>query len=215
MRRATLLGAGALIAAVIIFGIDNMQERYAIAFMFPGVFWLMLAARRVASERTIARYAAIFAVIVAAMAGLRVVETVVAGPPFCDQCRQWVPYQNLSKKMAQLDIDGATLVGFEDHTAGNLRRLFPSTRVLSAHMPFYTPPGWAEGEKCYFIWSDQLGPPAPEHVTGAVDPGHVWTVDAPWRGPFRIAGWRVTHWTIAEFSHNPGIARSLCRPDVL
>ncbi|MEZ5896914.1 MAG: glycosyltransferase family 39 protein [Parvularculaceae bacterium] len=215
VQRATLLGAGALIAAVVIFGIDNMQERYAIAFMYPGLFWLMLAARRAASERAITRYAAIVVAVVAAMASLRVIEAVVAGPPFCDQCRQWVPYENLGRTVSQLDIDGATLVGFEDHTAGNLRRLFPSTRVLSAHMPFYTPQGWADGDKCYFIWSDQLGPPAPEHVTGAVDPDHVWTVDAPWRGPFRKDGWRVTRWTIAEFSHRPGIARSLCRPDVL
>jgi 4-amino-4-deoxy-L-arabinose transferase-like glycosyltransferase len=211
-RLATFYGAAFLIGAVVILGIDNMQERYAVAFMYPGIFWMIGAAKRVATPEAIRRFATIWFATIVAMMGLRIAETVVAGPPFCKECRQWVPYDVLGGVIASLEMDGATLVGFEDHTAGNLRRMFPETRVLSAHMPFYTPDGWADGDKCYFIWSDQLGPPAPEHVTSAVDPTRVWTVEAQWRKALNEDGRRVTRWTIAEFSHKPGIARSLCRP---
>ena len=108
-------------------------------------------------------------------------------------------------------LDDGTLVGFEDHTAGNLRRLFPTARVLSAHMSFYTPPIKSTSRSCVFIWSDQLGPPVAAHVTGAVDPETAITVTSSGQHPFKQGEWMKFTWTIAPMDHAPDRARELCQ----
>jgi len=212
-RDAVLAGGAGIAAAIVIFGIDNIQERYLIAFVYPALFWLMAAIRD--SRPTLAaRQRFLFATmaIVALFGALRVAQTAVAGPPFCSNCRQWVPYAALGEALEQFNYQGGTLVGFEDHTAGNLRRMFPDERVISSHMPFYTPPGGAMGDPCLFVWSDDLGPPIPERVRTALDPATTTELIAEWRHPFRPAGWRKTIWTIAALDHDPALEIEICRP---
>lgn len=211
-RRATLIGAGALPLSVIFFGLGQMQERYALALLFPAVFWFIGELKSLANEMRTMRFVFIscIAFLAAAFTG-RIVEVAFPGPPFCDECRQWAPYVALKEALDAEGFESGTLVGFEDTTAGNLRRLYPHARVLSAHMPFYTPPGGQAGDKCYFIWSEDLGPRPPAHVLRAVDPARVVRAEGVWARAMRGESPRETVWTIAEMSADPKFARRLCR----
>jgi hypothetical protein len=143
---------------------------------------------------------------IAVIAAVRVAALVAAGPPFCEKCRQYVDYAPL--KQAIGEGASATLVGFDDHTAGNLRRLFPRARVLSSHMPFYVPPGGRAADRCVFIWSEDLDVSPPDSVTGASR--QMIAIDAPRMRSFGRSGENV-RFQIADFTGDALLAPSLCR----
>ena len=215
MRNAAAIGAGGLILAVIIVGIPSLQERYVIVYMMPSLFWIVALAKNASLTMiSISRYIMLVGVIAGFLSGLRLVQTAVPGKPFCNDCRQWIPYEAIREILQEAEFENGTLVGFTDHTAGNLRRLFPSARVISSHMPFYTPPGGHIEDDCYFIWSDQLGPAAPEAVTQRFDPATTYQVIGKWRHWMRPAGWRQTTWTVAKVNHDGNLTKALCRPQL-
>jgi len=215
-RDAALIGAGAIILGVIVLGISGLQERYTIAFLLPALFWAIVKIRDSAFQtKVISRYVSIVVLAAIFMLGLRFVQTAIPGEPFCSDCRQWVPYDVIAESLDIAGFENGTLVGFTDHTAGNLRRLFPRARVISSHMPFYTPPGGRLEDDCYFIWSEDLGPPVAEAVTGRFDATSTYKAIGQWRHFARETGWRTTTWTIARVSHDSDLTKSLCRPAVL
>ncbi|MEO0400204.1 MAG: glycosyltransferase family 39 protein [Pseudomonadota bacterium] len=212
---ATLGGAGGLIAVVFLLGMDSMQERYAIPFLFPCVFALMAAAKANATPSRIRTFASVIGMVMLAGVGLRGVEAARAGAPFCEKCRQWIPYDPLAAAIAENGFETYTLVGYDDHIAGNLRRLFPESRVLSMHMPFYTPPLYRSGagsgaELCVLIWSPDLAAPPPALIK-RFDPQKSLRVAAPWRHPLKEDGWRMTEWRLEPLTRDSRLAKRLCR----
>ncbi len=213
LRDAGGVGAAGLMLAVVAVGIPSLQERYVIAFLLPSYFWLM--ARLEAGAARPGRQSLFFGAIGAAAGSmflLRIIQASVPGAPFCSDCRQWIPYDAVAKSLDAAGFSGGTLVGFTDHTAGNLRRLYPDARVLSAHLPFYTPPGGRLRDDCWFVWSEDLGPPAPTAVTDRFDPETTYNVVGEWRHFAREAGWRRTRWTVAKVDHDASLEKALCRP---
>ena len=214
-RDATILGAGFLLLAVFLLGMSGMQERYAIAFLFPFTFWAMINLHKMHHTRgEIARFVAASVAVAFIIFAIRIVAVVSPGAPFCSKCRQFIPYAPLAEAIGDAGFSQGTLVGFEDHTAGNLRRLFPAARVLSSHLQTYTPPATpAQEDKdadCWFIWSEDLGPPPPQHIVASIDPDTVKYVDAVW--PKKMRGKiRTTSWTIAPMNHSPALVSELCR----
>ena len=232
-RDAAVIGGGFLILGAALFGIESLQERYVIPFLFPALFWVVyrIAAGQLregegggqsskAQEKNPCRLIMATIGVAVFIAGARIVEVVVAGPPFCGGCRQWVPYDQLAEKIEARDLHQGSLVAQEDHTAGNLRRLFPGARVLSTHLPMFTPPIKRSGmgappqgqpQSCTFIWSPDLGPAPSNDIIARFDPETTVAVVAPWRHWRRENGWRVTRWTIAPLDHDPALAKALCR----
>lgn len=222
-REAQVFGAAAAVAIVGVFvgvmviGIASLHERYAIGLVFPGLLWL--AARIEASAPDSARIrlfaiAALFSV--AVMLGARLVAAVHPGPPFCNSCRQLTPFDALARTLRTPEWKDATLVGYDDATAGNLRRLFPQNRILSAHQPFYTPPrkeltGNMGEETCLFIWSDQLAPPPPARITDPAPGIDRVVVNARWRVRPGVGDWRLTRWTVIDVTGARDLAAELCR----
>ena len=219
MRDATVTGAIALLLGVIVIGVSSLQERYVIAFLLSGMFWVVGKWRNATPEpanvKDMSRYIIGIAVFALVILGVRIIQTAVPGKPFCSSCRQWIPYEAVSDALIDQGFDGGTLIGYTDHTAGNLRRLFPEARVLSLHMPFYQPPhrsnsATIEGQ-CFFIWSDELGPPEPQSIIEKLDPATIHTVIGEWHHPRRPVGWRKTEWKIVKIEMNHSPIRGLCR----
>lgn len=210
LRRAGLCGLAVLPGCVILFGLGDIAERYAIAFLYPAALWLLLAVTRIdarAARGVFVVGAALAMVILSA----RLMQGLVAGPPFCDKCRQYVPYTELSDALAQGGYGAGNLTALNDLTAGNLRRLLPDARVRSAHLPSYRPPqGDSAGRACVFIWSDDLGPPAPVHVRAAIIPASRGTVTAVWPRDTGRPLQRSTTWHFGRIDPADPVEKDLC-----
>lgn len=214
LRNASLVGMAGVFLAVIALGVPSLQERYLIAFLFPAYFWVLLLLKESEpSSRQVGLYAASVAIVAIAIVSVRLVQTATPGKPFCSSCRQWIPYEAVADELRRVGFETGTLVGYTDHTAGNLRRLFPKARVISSHLPGYTPPGGALSEPCYFIWSPSLAQPPSETLLARFDPSTTRMVTGEWRHFARKKGWRKTHWSIAQINHDPDLVRALCKPE--
>ncbi len=214
---ALALAVAGVLLGVIVLGISNLHERYAIGLVYPGLIWL---AARIEASAPDAMRMRIFCVgalaVIVAMVGFRLTAAVLPGPPFCKSCTQLLPFDALARALRTPEWSAATFVGYDDATAGNLRRLFPQNRILSAHQPFYTPPaseasGLYGEETCLFIWSDQLAPPPPTRITDPAPDIERVVVNARWRVRPGEGEWRTTRWTVIDVTARADLARELCR----
>ncbi len=199
-RNAALIGALFLIGGVFLLGMTSMQERYAIGFLAPFVFWILAAAAENApTHRQLAGYLMGLLGVVSILGGIRIAQALAPGKPFCKACRQWIPYGPVKDHLILAGFDGAgTLVGFSDNTAGNLRRLFPKARVIAGNMPFYSPPIPAEGGACFFVWSDEEAPNVAALLGENFDVTSVIQFKAQWRHILKPDDWRYTEWSIVK-----------------
>jgi len=209
---AAMIALAGLCGAIIVFGISNFQERYAISFLYPAYLWLIVClCRRGDFARTATTLLACSIIATTAFLSARSLESLRPGKPFCESCRQQIPYDYLRNALAAEIAEGDTLVGFDDHTAGNLRRLFPRARVISSHQPFYTPPVMPAG-RCYFIWSTDLSPAPPQGVIAQFNSAALRQAGGVWRR--RLSGEgvpRKTFWTIAVVNRATPFGADLCR----
>jgi 4-amino-4-deoxy-L-arabinose transferase-like glycosyltransferase len=217
-RRDSLLfdsAAGAcvfILAAAATLGLSNFQERYALAFLFPGFLWLIAGSAKVndAPQLSSALLIASAALSLGA-AAIRAAEAAFPGRPFCTDCRQHIPYDHLRRALAEKAGANDTLVAFDDDTAGNLRRLFPRMRVISALHIDVTPPVRARGD-CQFIWSTDLSPPPSQSALDQLDSRRFAHAGGPWRR--RMNGekeLRSTWWTITKIERSAPMHAVLCR----
>lgn len=218
-RMASVLGAMGMIGGVIALGMDGMQERYAIGFLAPALFWVMGAGEaRAPSRRRLSIYLAALIAFAGIFMGMRLVQAAAPGQPFCKACRQWIPYEPLRDELIALGFDGqGTLAGVSDNTAGNLRRLFPKARIFSGQMPFYRAPlnDSARGDQkgapaCYLIWSNHEAPGAVQAFGALLGDAPLTQFEAPWRHFLKPDDWRYTEWSIAELSSDSDLGRRFC-----
>ena len=133
------------------------------------------------------------------------------GPPFCSDCRQWIPYSVLEAPFLSEDLDNTTFVAFDIHTAGNLRRIFPNSRVVASFFPFYTPPGGASDSSCYFVWSEDLAVPPPDAYLPREVKLSATKVTGKWPQAIDNFRDRQTSWNIVKLTPNPVLAKKICR----
>lgn len=217
-KRESLLFVSAAAASVsilistLLLGLSNFQERYALAFLFPGYLWLVAALAR--SDRAQQSFFVLLcasATFSLATIAARALEAASPGRPFCESCRQHIPYEYLQRALAGKTSAADTLVAFDDSTAGNLRRLFPKMRIVSALQIQYAPPV-REGGDCYFIWSTDISPPPLQSALDQLDGARFARAGGPWRR--RMNGereLRATWWTIADIERSAPIRAVLCQ----
>lgn len=202
----------ALLVATALLGMSNFQERYALAFLFPGYLWLIAASAQQKGAP------GLFSILLGASAAFAFISVVVRageialpGDPFCRACRQHIPYAHLRDALAGKINSNDTLAAFDDTTAGNLRRLFPKARVVSAHQLFYSPPATAGGD-CLFIWSTDIAPSPSPTALAQLDAAGTYKAGGPWAR--RMNGekdMRETWWMIGPVEPSTSIRKVLCR----
>ncbi len=201
-----------ILAAVLLLGLSNFQERYALAFLFPGFLWLIATSAKVYdAPRLFSALLVASAALSIASAGVRAVEAFSPGRPFCTSCRQHIPYLYLQRALDGKAGVEDTLVAFDDNTAGNLRRLFPNLRVISALHIENAPPARATGD-CLLIWSTDISPPPAPSALDQLDQTRFERAGGPWR--LRMRGekeLRSTWWTIAEIERSTPMRAALCQ----
>ncbi len=216
-ERLLLLTSGIallFLLGAVAFGVGSISERYVIPALLPayaGATTVLLRAGGQRSRRLYLRWALGFAILFTA---LRFTGLAVAGPPFCDECRRFVPYGDLMEALAEVTPEDSIYLVREENTAGNVVVAFPEAQVRSLNlMPFMNPTD-GSGRPCFYVWSEDMAggvPLFPVFAFAYDDPDTVM-VDAPWRHPFRKTGWRRTVWGITPLD-DPALYRRFCTPE--
>ena len=212
MGRTLLLAAALVITGVLLFGISNVTERYVIPLLLPSYLWVMwYLLDHGSNERN-----RLWAFCLAAGCGLiiliRFITVFSAGEPVCDDCQRWRPYAAIAERIEEEGLDPAAVyIGYEENTAGNLRRLLPQAYVRSFNLLFYNPIREATDRPCYFIWSEELlGQPVESKLRHITDDERTLIVRGEWKHPLRKTGWRVTTWGISPIDPEDRFYKSLC-----
>ncbi len=214
LYRSTFVALALITMGIVLFGIANVTERYVIPFFLPGFFWVMWLMQQSSTPKQTARWLHVLAVSAGVILLIRFVGVFYAGAPVCDDCQRWRPYDALKDQIRESGIDeSAIFIGYEEDTAGNLRRLLPKADVRSFNLLFYQPIKEPNEKSCYFVWSEELlGQPVEEkvkHITGGES---TVQVTGQWQHPLKKTGWRETEWGISQVGSSSVLYNTLCTP---
>lgn len=211
--RTGIIGLGLLLLAVLFTGLGDISERYLIPVLLPAYVGIVTAMLRAPGAGRIIGIAALLTAII--VSGLRAVMAAVPGPPFCDDCREFVPYRALAPVISRLAPPGSVLVVREENTGGNLVDMFPGHDVRVFTSLHLTNPVQREGRPCFLVWSEDTvgGVPLEDTFSYAHTDPHTVFVDAPWRHPLRPDGYRRTRWGVTPIVR-PDLYAQFCQPTV-
>ena len=196
--RTALLAIALILLGILAFGIGAVSERYVIPALIPAYITLTasLLAARPASLRPYLLASLVVAVLFTAV---RFAGFVRPGPPFCDDCRAFVPYEALTAALRDTVPPDAILLAREENTAGNLAAAFPDARVTSLNLLSQFNPATADDadRPCYYVWSEDTVDGVPLHpvFSFAYDDPRTVYVDAVWPGRLGVRG-RRTVWGV-------------------
>lgn len=194
---------GGLFAAALIFGVNNYPSHRLIPFLLIAVIWLVHLARAgCQTPKQLKLFAATVLVFVGVAFAARMLN-MFALDPYCRICRWGIPYSELAKTIQDAGFRGGTIMTAEQELAGNLRRFFPSDRVVSTYRPIFDPPASPEiaAGQTVIIWSERFQPwLAHDHAapflraSDLARPWPVYRAEVPWQHLWRDTGYRTTTW---------------------
>jgi hypothetical protein len=117
----------------------------------------------------------------------------------CSKCRIGLPYAGLAEALKVRGFESGTLIAFNRHDAGNLRRLFPHARIVCLRSPSYGPPLRRADltERAAVVWRQSEGTNLPKDAApflaqiGAVASTAPEELRIPWELGDRYEIWRV------------------------
>ncbi|MEQ8229640.1 MAG: glycosyltransferase family 39 protein [Rhodospirillales bacterium] len=149
-----LILAGTAIGTLLLPEFRIRTHYMTVLLLFP--IWIMARAEAtVPNERRIGAFGAVLSL--ALLAGpVGLTGKYLFEPLTCKRCQHHVPYDPLSEKIQDMGFKGGTIVAswHPDPLPGNLRAVFPHTRVVSAKHKDVIPPlkKNASGQ-CLIVWS--------------------------------------------------------------
>ena len=212
---SSLAGFALLLLAVFVFGASNITERYVVPLFLPGFLAVMEVLRRTNLDRDRSqRWLVSVAAVALVLMLVRFIGVFSAGPPVCDKCQRWIPYDDIRTELRAAGLDETAIyVSNEENTAGNLRRLMPGAMVRSVNLLFYNPVPEGLAKPCYFVWSEELlGQPVNKRFEDIATSSDKITVYGKWKHPFREAGWRITEWGVSPIPQDHRYYDTLCAP---
>ncbi|WP_306253000.1 glycosyltransferase family 39 protein [Parvularcula sp. IMCC14364] len=213
LERSSTLAFLLIMAGVFLFGISNVTERYVIPFFLPGFFWIMFLLKNAGTPERVRRWSRVLVGAALFLLFVRFIGVFYPGAPVCEDCQRWRPYAQILGEIRKAELDEqAVYIGYEENTAGNLRRLMPGAAVRSYNLLFYNPIEDRHADKpCYFVWSEELlGQPVEQKLRHITDQKDTLFVNAQWRHPMRPADWRQTQWGISPIPVTDPAYENLC-----
>lgn len=216
--RSVLWGGLLLLGAVLVLGVSNITERYVVPLYLPGFFALMNKIRLAEADRTAQvksrqmQWLGWVGGIAVLLLIVRFVGVFYGGPPVCGKCQRWIPYDDIKQAIVQAGLsERAIYIGYEENTAGNLRRLFPRAKVRSVNLLFYQPIKTNQNTPCYFVWSEELlGQKVAMKFRDITNAPETINVIGQWQHPFREKGWRTTLWGVSPVPKEHPYYKTLC-----
>jgi len=121
------------------------------ALMILPILLFALVERGLPTPRALRAYLALLGLTVAIALGARIAHYAL-GADHCGRCRDLVPFGALADQLRQAGFRRGTIVAGDLHVAGNLRVLFPHSRVIDPALPaaiWPPPPGRGQ---CLLAW---------------------------------------------------------------
>ena len=202
LLRTAALATVFILIGVIAFGIGAVSERYVIPALLPA-YAALTGSLLVAKPSALRPY--LFASLAFAFlfSGVRLAGFLVPGPPFCEDCRVFTPYEALTARLAEMVPPDAILLAREENTGGNLVAAFPKARVTGLNLlTQFNPATPADAPRpCYYVWSEDTvgGVPLFPVFRFAYDDPRTEIVAAPWPDRGALGG-RTTTWGVTPLT---------------
>ena len=197
--RTSIAALALIVLGVLALGVGAVSERYVLPALLPayaGLTGSLLAGRPAALRPYLLACLAAFVL----FSGVRLATFLRPGPPLCEDCHAFVPYEALAARLREVAPPDAILLAWEEDTAGNLVAAFPEARVTSLNLlTQFNPATPADADRpCYLVWSRELVGGAELHPVFAFAPEDPRTAyaEAGWDAALRPRGFRRTRWGI-------------------
>ncbi len=142
-----------------LFGAVNFTERWMHpALMILPIYLFALLSRCQPPRRSISFYLGIIAIFVAVVIGARLYRY-AEGADDCGKCREFAPFAALAADLRAAGFENGTIVADGMHIGGNLKMIFPGSRVIDPAFPLALWPSRDgfddDGEgMCLLVWQD-------------------------------------------------------------
>lgn len=153
-----------IVVGILAFGVTTVRTHYMFVLLpVPIYVFLRVEAAGVPPQRARLYLAALLGLTLVSLTGLAIKG--VADPRWCRKCYFHAPYEALAGKLREAGFrQGTILAHFQRYQmAGNFRRWFPDSRILSTKYPYFAPPLRDDGEvgQCLLIWERDAGAAPP------------------------------------------------------
>ncbi|MEM9232797.1 MAG: glycosyltransferase family 39 protein, partial [Pseudomonadota bacterium] len=209
--RSSVISLLIMVAAVVIFGMGNVSERYLIPVLLPAYVAVTSVVLRM--QASLRPWLLICLAIAMVVTLVRILTYSFPGEPFCKDCREYIPYHALKGPIQQNVPEGSVLLVREENTGGNLVEMFPESpvRVLTSYNLIN--PVSDDNLPCFYVWSEDMvgGVRVPPPLDYVYDDPRTIMVEAPWSHFLRGTGFRTTTWGITPIDR-PGLYSYYCTP---
>ncbi|MEM6650159.1 MAG: hypothetical protein AAF603_07915, partial [Pseudomonadota bacterium] len=191
-----------MVLVVLFTGASSVSERYFIPLLAPAYIALTSAFLGRAVQKRLPAWLWSCGGVAVLVMGLRLTATLFPGPPFCNECRQFTPYQALKAPIERIAPMGSILIVREENTGGNMVALFPRSPVRVFTSLHLTNPIKDEGRPCFFIWSEDTvgGVKLERQFTYAYNHPDTVMVTVEWSRPIGEQGQKETEWGITPIT---------------
>jgi lipopolysaccharide core galacturonosyltransferase RgtB len=162
LARFFLMVFAVLSAAVILFGVTHFKDRWMQPFLFLAPLYVFVRLQdigRIAPGRlhTFACVLACFGVVFLAAP---LVQAWVA-PWFGMYSRLHAPFEEMARQLREVGFRQGTIVAETTFIGGNLRLMFPTSRVVTPEVTTGLQVGHREAGQCLVVWDGNHGEPLP------------------------------------------------------
>ncbi len=206
LERSRLVLQAALVAwmlaiiGAVAFGIEGLPSHVLMPLYLTSVIWLFDVARRANGDSLhVGRFTRL-ALAIAVFAFCARLANMFVLDPVCNICRWGVPYAGLGEEMRARGFGDGTIVSIDKDLSGNLRAVFPGSKVMVPRYPRYTPVGvdLTQGDVA-FVWGDDFSDKQARKYLRDLLPegdtvGDAKVVSVPWRHLWRETGYRSSKW---------------------
>lgn len=215
---AALFATVLSVVGALVFTIRGLAVHVLMPLYVPTVIWLFGVAKRASdSPLPVARFTRLAVAIAAIALAARLLNMFVLDP-VCKICRWGIPYAGLGQEMTARGFSKGTIISMDHELAGNLRALFPASKIVTRRYPHFTPQGadWTTGKVAY-VWNAKFNDKeVAEYLNKLIPPGlsvgDASVVVVPWHHVWRRTGYRTTTWRLLIVDRDDASAASVQSP---
>ncbi len=197
-----LFALGFCVIGALLFAIKGFAVHVLMPLYLTSVVWLFSVAQKSHGSPLEVKWFGRIAIAIAVIALIARLANMFVLDPVCKKCRWGIPYDKLGVEMQMRGFDKGTIVSIDRELAGNLRRIFPDSKIVTRRYPKFTPSGAKlRSGKVAFVWGTQLSDETAKTYMGNLLPvgrsfEEATLLRIPWRHIYKSDGYRMSEWKL-------------------